>query len=54
MVKKLNGIQIRKNEPYTVLVDDNTIKVKEIMEKHKIKSVLVTNGENQLKGFIVI
>ena len=40
------------NEPYTVLVDDNMIKVKEIMEKHKIKSVLVTNGENQLKGII--
>ena len=28
------------------------IKVKEIMEKHNIKSVLVTNENNQLKGII--
>ena len=39
-------------DPYTVLESENMIKVKEIMDKHNIKSVLVTNTKNQLKGII--
>jgi len=40
------------HDPYTVCLTDTMEKVMNVMKKHNIKSVLVTNGDNRLEGII--